>query len=73
MMITKTAQKWEIGQIVNVGFIKGLVVKELVKTAGDHKPDLYVLWAPSSNRWYSFVPHNGIARHDSQDAARNSW
>ena len=72
-MITKSAQKWEIGQIVNVGFIKGLVVKERVATPGDYRPDLYVLWAPASNRFYSFVPHSGIVRHGSHAEARNAW
>lgn len=66
-------QAWEIGQIVNVGFIKGLVVKQKVATPGDWLPDLYVLWAPASNRWYSFVPHNGLTRHDSRAEASNAW
>lgn len=69
----KVKQNWEIGQIVKVGFINGLVVKEKVGTPGDYKPDLYVLWQPSTNRWYSFVPHNGLRRHDNAEEARNSW
>lgn len=73
MFRTEAKQAWEIGQIVNVGFIKGLVVKEKVATPGDHRPDLYVLWQPATNRWYSFVPHNGLARHDDAEEARNSW
>lgn len=69
----KIKQNWEIGQIVKVGFINGLVVKEKVATPGDYKPDLYVLWLPSSDRWYSFVPHNGITRHNSAEEARTAW
>lgn len=78
-MTTRTAyrpaakQAWEVGQIVNVGFIKGLVVKEKVATPGDYLPDLYVLWQPSTNRFYSFVPHNGLCRHASMTEARNAW
>lgn len=69
----KAKQDWRIGQVVNIGFVKGLVVKEKVATPGDYLPDLYVLWAPASNRWYSFVPHNGLSRHESADLARTSW
>ncbi len=69
----KIKQNWEIGQIVKVGFVNGLVVKEKIATPGDYKPDLYVLWAPSSNRWYSFVPHNGLTRCYSAEEARNNW
>ena len=49
-------QAWEVGQIVNVGFIKGLVVKQKVATPGDYRPDFYVLWQPATNRFYSFQP-----------------
>lgn len=73
MFRTEAKQKWEIGQIVKVGFVKDLVVKEKVATPGDYRPDLYVLWQPATNRWYSFVPHNGLARHASAEEARNSW
>ena len=63
-------QAWEVGQIVNVGFIKGLVVKQKVATRGDYRPDFYVLWQPATNRFYSFQPHFGIMRHDSLEAAQ---
>lgn len=67
---TKARQNWNIGQIVNIGFVKGLVVKEKIATPGDYRPDLYVLWQPSSNRFYRFVPHNGITRCASIEEAR---
>ena len=57
-----TKQNFAIGQIVSIGFVKGLVVKAKVATPGDYRPDLYALYQPASNRWYSFVPHNGIVR-----------
>lgn len=66
-------QAWDVGQIVNVGFVKGLVVKEKVATPGDYLPDLYVLWQPATNRFYSFVPHNGLCRHESLTEARHAW
>ena len=69
---TAARQNWEVGQIVNVGFIKGLVVKEKVATPGDYRPDLYVLWQPATNRFYSFVPHNGLTRCATVEEAR-AW
>lgn len=36
-------QKWEVGQIVKVGFVAGLEVIGKVATPGDYMPDLYVL------------------------------
>lgn len=66
----KVKQSWEIGQIVKVGFVQRLVVKEKVATPGDHRPDGYVLWQPETNRWYSFQPHHGLTRHDNAEQAR---
>lgn len=60
-MITNSKQTWEIGQRVNVGFLKGLTVTEKVPTPGDYKPDTYILQA-DSGRLYEFTPHFGIAR-----------
>jgi len=62
-------QAWEVGQVVNVGFVKGLVVKAKVPTPGDHRPDCYALWQPGSNRFYSFQPHLGLSRCDSLEQA----
>ena len=63
-------QAWQSGQIVNVGFIKGLVVRDKIATPGDHRPDFYTLWQPATNRWYSFQPHYGLARHECETEAR---
>ena len=55
--------------MVNVGFVKGLVVKARVATPGDGRPDVYALWHPSTNRFYQFQPHLGLSRCASlQDA-----
>ncbi len=52
----RAKQRWEVGQVVNVGFIKGLVVK------GRNSDGSYALWQPSTNRRYEFTPHLGISR-----------
>ena len=62
-------QTWEQGDIVNVGFVRGLEVVAKVATPGDYKPDLYALWQPSTGRFYSFVPHNGLVRCDTLQQA----
>lgn len=60
-MINNSNQKWEIGQKVNVGFMKGLEVIEKVATPGDYMPDAYILSNAKGVR-YEFVPHNGLRR-----------
>lgn len=66
---TAAKQTWEQGDIVNVGFIRDLKVVAKVATPGDYKPDLYALWQPSTGRFYSFVPHNGLVRCDTLQQA----
>lgn len=66
---TKARQSWEVGDVVTVGFVKGLEVVAKVSTPGDYKPDLYALWQPNSNRFYQFVPHNGLTRCDTLEQA----
>lgn len=48
-------QTWSVGQIVNVGFVRGLVVKAIEGSTAR-------LWAPASNRFYSFTAHRGLVR-----------
>lgn len=55
-------QTWQDGDVVNVGFLKGLEVIKRIPTPGDYAPDAYALWQPSNGNFYRFVPHNGIAR-----------
>lgn len=54
-------QSWEIGEIVNVGFLRGLMVVRKEPTPGDYAPDAYHLVA-RDGRKYRFVPHLGIER-----------
>lgn len=60
---TPTAkQDWQIGEVVNVGFVKGL---EVIRKNGA----IFVLWQAATNRFYSFQPHMGICRHSSLNDA----
>lgn len=61
----RAKQRWEVGQVVNVGFVRGLVVKARVLTPGDGRPDIWALWQPSTNRFYQFQPHLGLSRVES--------
>lgn len=51
-------KNWEIGSIVNIGFMKGLKVIS-VKAVKDFLPDIYVLQSENSKQ-YEFIPHNGL-------------
>lgn len=62
-------QNWEVGQIVNVGFVSGLEVIGKVPTPGDWMPDIYVLVQAATKRIYRFVPHNGLTRCGSLEEA----
>ena len=65
----RSKQSWAQGDVVNAGFVCGLEVVAKVATPGDYKPDLYALWQPSTGRFYSFVPHNGLVRCDTLQEA----
>lgn len=58
----KAKQDWTVGEIVNVGFVRGLEV--IRKASGT-----YVLWQALTDRFYTFQPHLGLSRHDSLNAA----
>ena len=55
-------QTWAEGEVVNVGFIKGLEVIKRIPTPGDYAPDAWALWQPNTGRFYRFVPHKGVER-----------
>ena len=48
---------WEIGAIVNIGFLKGFIVKA-VRAEYDFLPDIYTL--ERNGKTYEFIPHNGL-------------
>ena len=58
----RAKQEWAEGEVVNVGFVKGLEVVKKVR-------DTFALWQPSTGRFYSFRPHMGLSRCDSLAAA----
>lgn len=58
-MITKTKQVWAVGEIVKVGFLS-LRVMATQATPGDYKPDAYILANAKADKFFRFVPHNGL-------------
>jgi len=62
-MISNSKQSWEVGETVNIGFLK-LRVTAKEPTPGDHAPDAYLLCGlgDKADRKYRFVPHHGIER-----------
>lgn len=57
-MITRSQQKWEVGQSVKVGFLT-LTVVSIEPTPGDYRPDIYHLVSAKGQK-YAFTPHYGI-------------
>lgn len=60
-MITNSAQNWSLGALVKVGFMN-LKVLAAVPTPGDYAPDAYLLGNLAGDRFYKFVPHNGLEK-----------
>lgn len=60
-MIRNSAQCWQVGETVRVGFLT-LRVTAIELTPGDYKPDAYLLTDRTGTRKYRFVPHNGLER-----------
>ena len=60
MAITNSKQSWEIGDRVNVGFMKNLLVTK-IDAIYDGLHDIYTLECKTVNL-YQFTPHNGIER-----------
>lgn len=59
-MITRSQQKWEVGQTVKVGFMV-LTVVSLEPTPGDYRPDVYHLVSAKGAK-YAFTPHFGLEK-----------
>ena len=60
MAITRSEQKWEVGNTVKVGFM-ALIVVALEPTPGDYRPDIYHLVSAKGIK-YTFTPHFGLER-----------
>ena len=67
-MIQRSKQIWEIGEAVKVGFLT-LIVKAKIATPGDYMPDAYALANIRGDKFYRFVPHNGLSAFRSLSAA----
>ena len=61
MAITNSKQSWRIGDRVNVGFMKNLLVTQ-IDAILDGLPDIYTLENTNNGKLYQFTPHNGIER-----------
>ena len=61
MAIINSKQNWQIGDRVNVGFMKNLLVTK-IEAIYDGLPDIYTLENTNNGNLYEFTPHNGIAR-----------
>ena len=61
MAITNSKQSWHIGERVNVGFMKNLLVTQ-ISAIYDGLPDIYTLENTNNGKLYQFTPHNGIER-----------
>jgi hypothetical protein len=57
-MIKNSKQNWNIGEMVNVGFMKLKVLE--IKQVYDYLPDIYILENPKNGKKYEFIPHNGL-------------
>lgn len=58
-MVKNSKQDWTVGATVKVGFLS-LVVRARIPTPGDFLPDAYILTNAAGDRFYRFVPHNGL-------------
>lgn len=67
-MVHNSTQCWQVGEIVQVGFVRGLKVLAKVPTPGNYLPDQYALGS-AKGAIYRFVPHNGLTRCASLEEA----
>jgi hypothetical protein len=60
-IIQNTKQNWAVGNTVNVGFLK-LVVLKAIPTPKDYAPDAYIMQNVAGTQHYKFVPHKGVEK-----------
>lgn len=56
----KSGNKWEVGNIVKVGFMTLRVLG--ARAEKDYLPDIYTLESLDGSKKYEFIPHNGLSR-----------
>jgi hypothetical protein len=59
---TNAGNVWTTGSIVKVGFLRLQVVG--ARAEKDSMPDIYTLKSLDGQKWYEFIPHNGLHRID---------
>ena len=57
-------QKWEVGKVVRVGFIRLKIVAKIA-APGNDMPDQYAMTDRKGERFYRFVPYHGLTRCES--------
>jgi hypothetical protein len=57
----RMTQDWRVGEVVNVGFVRNLMVTKIEPTPGDYMSDAYHL-VSRTGRKYRFVPRHGLER-----------
>lgn len=57
---TKAGNKWEVGNIVKVGFMQLRILG--ARAEKDYLPDIYTLESLDGTKKYEFIPHNGLSR-----------
>ena len=62
MTVKRSKQSWNIGDKVNIGFMRDLEILE-IQAIYDFKPDIYILQNNQGVK-YTFTPHHGIERLD---------
>lgn len=67
-MIKYTKQNWQVGETVKVGFMS-LRILAKVSTPGNYLPDQYAMTDKTGDKFYRFIPHNGLTRCDSLEDA----
>lgn len=58
-------QSWNLGESVKVGFLT-LVVLAKEKNSDRYQPNAYLLRSITGDKFYQFVPHNGLTRLQSE-------
>lgn len=62
-------QDWTPGNVVRVGFLTLRVLG--YQQIYDGMPDVYTLTNLEGDRYYEFIPHNGLSRISKGQAAQN--
>jgi hypothetical protein len=62
-------QDWTPGNVVRVGFMQLRILG--YQAVKDYLPDIYTLSNLAGDKYYEFVPHNGVIRIEKSEAFEN--